>query len=240
MSAFVCVNIYGYFDLSHFDVKTIISANVVLLQGTVNTIGLAYDHLHDELKTLVVFADNPYTSEQESFEKKSAPYAERKSFLDSYMQSSFEVEDKDIDVKPSVRNKSEQMSSLFKVIPKIYKNATTLKTPMLRNVNIQKCDHVSVKTSRSRNSKVDKYIDLAFPLEDKYVQYEPRSPCKIVAGKDATTRTRYPLKSTGAETKPEYSTYNRKTRPGCASKSGRSTSSRYHEKCVPEYYYHRY
>lgn len=220
-------------------ILTIILATCCLLQGTVNNIGIAYDHLHDELKTLVVFADNPYTSERESFEKKSAPYPERitRTFLDSYMQSSFQTEEKDINVKPSVTNKSEQVSSLYKIIPKSFKNATTLKTPQLRNVNIQKCNHVSATTSRSRNSKVDEYVDLAFPLEDKYVQYAPRSHCKIVTGKDAATRTRNPLKSTGAEAKPEYTIHDHKIRPGCVGRSGRSSFSRYHEKCRPEHYH---
>lgn len=210
-----------------------------LLQDTVNNIGVAYDHLHDELKTLVVFAENPYTSERESLEKKSLSYQERKTFLDSYMQSSFQQDEKEVNVKPSTRNVSEQISSLFKIIPKLYKNATTLKTPLIRNVNIQKCDHHSPMSCMPRISKIDKYVEIAFPLEDKYVQYPPRSHSKIVAEKDAAPRTKYPQKFTGAKAKAEYPIHNPKIRPGCVGRSGRCSFSRYHEKCAPDYY-HRY
>lgn len=206
------------------------------MQGTVNNIGVAYDHLHDELKTLIVFADNPYSSERESLKKESISYSERKTFLDDFMQSSFENAEKEINVKPSIRNKSEQVSSHMQKIPKSCRNAATLKTPLIRNVNIQKCNHNLATKWRSRNSKVDKYVELAFPLKEKYVQYIPRNHCEIVTRKDAETRTRYPLISTGAQAKHEHTIDNPKIRPGYVSRPGRSSCSRYHEKCAPDYY----
>lgn len=152
-------------------------------------------------------------------------------FLDSYMQSSFEENEKDINEKPSTRNKSGQIYSLLEMIPKVHKNATTLITPLLRNVNTQKCNHV-----HANKNKVDRYVDLAFPLEDKQIQYTSRNYHKSFPGKDAATRTTYPLKATGTAAKSKYSIHNPKVRSGCANRSGRLCSSPYHEKCYPDCY----
>lgn len=156
------------------------------------------------------------------------------------MQSSFDKNEKNINVKPSIRNKSEQVSLLSK-IPKSCKNATTLKTALRRNVNTQKCNYkLSSMTRKSKFPKVDKYVDLAFPSEDKCVQYQTRSQCKNLIGKNATSRTKHSLKSTESEAKSECRIQKPKisvtqSRPGCIGRP--SSSSRYHEKCVLDYYY---
>ncbi|XP_026324857.1 uncharacterized protein LOC113233852 [Hyposmocoma kahamanoa] len=74
-------------------------SSLYTLKGTVNNIGLAYDHLHDELKTLVVFADNPYPSERESFEQKRNPQQD-------HVQTTLRSYGKDVGPKTTLSLKS--------------------------------------------------------------------------------------------------------------------------------------